>query len=152
VDFSREQVDADGTEVWHESHPFWKTPEQTGERQPPQEASMSWSTDAEAVQVVLCTVADAQQAALIARLLVEERLAACGNIIAGLRSIYRWQGKICDEPEVLLILKTAPDRVALLAERIKQLHSYQNPEVLALPIGAGLRSYLDWVHEQTRPA
>lgn len=95
--------------------------------------------------VVYVTAPDSDTAAGIARTLVQERLAACGNIVPGLRSIYRWQGEVHDDPEVLLILKTRAERVAELADRVVQLHPYDLPEVIALPVSAGLPAYLQWV-------
>lgn len=98
--------------------------------------------------VVFCTAPDAETAARIARTLVEERVAACGNIVPGLRSIYRWEGKVCDEAEVLLVLKTPRDAVERLRSRIVELHPYTCPEVLALPVEAGHGPYLQWVRDQ----
>ncbi|MBX5481751.1 MAG: divalent-cation tolerance protein CutA [Myxococcaceae bacterium] len=97
--------------------------------------------------VVLVTVPDGKKAASIARTLVEERLAACGNIIPGLRSIYRWEGKICDDPEVLLILKSRAERFEALRARIVELHPYQVPEVLRLDVADGHVPYLKWIAE-----
>lgn len=99
--------------------------------------------------VVLVTAPDADRAAGLARALVEERLAACGNVIAGVRSIYRWQGEVRDEGEALLLLKTRRERFAELKERIRALHPYEVPEILALPVEAGLAEYLAWVTQQT---
>jgi periplasmic divalent cation tolerance protein len=95
--------------------------------------------------VVLVTAPSADVAATLARTLVEERLAACGNVLPGLRSIYRWEGKVLDEPEVLLLLKTQRSRFAELRDRILALHPYEVPEVIALPVEAGSERYLDWI-------
>jgi periplasmic divalent cation tolerance protein len=95
--------------------------------------------------VVLVTAPSADVAASIARAVVEERLAACGNVLPGVRSIYRWQGKVQDEPEVLLLLKTQRRRFPELRDRILALHPYEVPEVVALPIEAGSDAYLDWI-------
>jgi periplasmic divalent cation tolerance protein len=100
--------------------------------------------------VVFVTAPGAEKAAEIARVLVEERLAACGNVVPGLRSIYRWEGKIFDEPEALLVLKTTADRFEPLRARVLSLHPYQCPEVISLPIGAGHAPYLAWIAENTR--
>lgn len=100
--------------------------------------------------VVLVTCPSAEQAASLARTLVEERLAACGNVLPGLRSIYRWEGQVQDEPEALLLLKTARGRFEALRERVLALHPYQVPEVLALPVEAGSAAYLAWLAEGTR--
>lgn len=101
--------------------------------------------------VVLVSCADAEQAAAIARRLVGERLAACGNVLPGMRSIYRWQGSVHDEPEALLILKTVPDLAPALCRRVGELHSYQVPEAIVLPVEGGLPAYLSWVGEQVHP-
>lgn len=97
------------------------------------------------VRVVLVTCPHADAAAELARALVEEGLAACGNILPGLRSIYRWEGRVVDEPEVLLLLKTTAGRFEALRERVVALHPYQVPEVLSLAVEAGHAPYLAWV-------
>ena len=99
----------------------------------------------EPVHVVLVTAPDAEAAARIGRALVEEGLAACANLVPGVRSIYRWQGAVHDDPEVLLILKTRAALSAALAERVRALHPYELPEVIALPVTGGSEPYLDWV-------
>lgn len=98
-------------------------------------------------RIAFVTAPSAEVAASLARTLVSERLVACGNLVPGLRSIYAWEGEICDEPEVLLILKTTADRVDDLAARVAALHPYAVPEVVALPIDAGLPAYLAWIDE-----
>jgi len=108
--------------------------------------------DAEtAVRAVLTTAPNAEVGGLIARTLVEERLAACVNVIPGVRSIYRWEGDIQDDPEVVLIVKTRADRYEALAARIKDLHPYDVPEVLVLPAVGGSSSYLAWITAETKP-
>ena len=102
------------------------------------------------VLVVLVTAPSAEAAAELARALVEARLAACGNVVAGLRSIYRWEGKVCDDAEALLILKTTRDRFEALRDEVLRRHPYQVPEVVALPVEAGSAGYLDWVRAQVR--
>ncbi len=104
------------------------------------------STDA---LVVLVTAPTAEQAASLARALVGERLAACGNVVPAIRSIYRWEGKVQDEPEALLVLKTTRARFDALRERVLALHPYQVPEVLALPVEAGSAAYLAWITGET---
>ena len=101
--------------------------------------------------VVLVTAPGAARARALARALVEERLAACGNVVPGLASIYRWKGKLHDDAEALLILKTTRARFAALRERILALHPYQVPEVLALPVEAGGGRYLAWLRAETAP-
>jgi periplasmic divalent cation tolerance protein len=103
------------------------------------------------VRVALTTAPDAEVAARIARALVEERLAACANLVPQLRSIYRWQGRVEDASEVLMLIKTRADRVAALAERLRALHPYELPELVVLPVAAGLDAYLDWVRAECAP-
>jgi periplasmic divalent cation tolerance protein len=100
--------------------------------------------------VVLVTAPSPEKAAEIARAVVEERLAACGNVVPGLRSIYRWQGAVQEDAEALLVLKTTRARFEALRDRILALHPYQVPEVLALPVEAGSARYLGWIADETR--
>lgn len=100
-------------------------------------------------QVVLITVPTEEKAKEIARTLVEERLAACVNIVPGLTSIYRWEGKVVEDRELLLIVKTTTFRFPLLKERVQALHPYTVPEIIALPIAEGHRDYLNWLREST---
>lgn len=99
--------------------------------------------------LVLCSCPDEAVAERIARTLVEERLAACVNRISALRSTYRWQGRVEDEPEVLLLVKTSGSRYEALEQRIAALHPYEVPEIIALPIVAGSKAYLDWLAHST---
>ena len=101
--------------------------------------------------VVLITVPDEKAARKLAKPLVEEGLAACVNTVPGVRSIYRWEGKTCDEPEVLLIVKTRRACFEALERRVREVHPYSVPEVIALPIVEGSAPYLDWVAASTRP-
>ncbi len=98
---------------------------------------------------VYITVPTAELAETIARALVEERLAACANIIPGVRSIYRWRGKIESENEIILIAKTRAALFDRLEKRVKQLHSYDCPCIVAWPIRAGHQPYLDWLAGET---
>ncbi|ABS25388.1 divalent-cation tolerance protein CutA [Anaeromyxobacter sp. Fw109-5] len=100
--------------------------------------------------VVLVTAPSPEQAAELARALVEERLAACGNVVPAVRSIYRWEGKVHDDAEALLVLKTTRGRFEALRERVLALHPYDVPEVLALPVEAGSAPYLAWLADETR--
>ncbi|HEX8436419.1 divalent-cation tolerance protein CutA [Archangium sp.] len=100
--------------------------------------------------LVLVTAPTADKAAEIARMLVEEELAACGNVVPGLRSIYRWEGKVHDEPEALLILKTRAPLFEALRQRVVELHSYQCPEVLRLDVAEGHAPYLQWIRDNVR--
>ncbi len=95
--------------------------------------------------VAFCTVPNAQTGADIAKVLVDEQREACVNLIDGLRSIYRWQGEVCDDAEALLLIKTRRNGFESLMKRIIELHPYDTPEVIALPIIAGLPKYLDWI-------
>lgn len=95
--------------------------------------------------VVLVTAPDAETAARLARTLVEEKLAACGNVVPAVRSIYRWEGKLCDEQEALLVLKAPAQRFPELRDRILALHPYQLPEVIALRVEEGSEGYLAWI-------
>jgi periplasmic divalent cation tolerance protein len=100
--------------------------------------------------VVLVTTPTPELAAKLARTLVEERLAACGNIVPGLRSIYRWEGKVHDEPEALLVLKTEAARFEALRARVVTLHPYQVPDIVALRIAEGHPPYLAWLWDSVR--
>lgn len=98
--------------------------------------------------VVLVTCGSVREARRIAQRLVEQRLAACGNVLeAPLRSIYRWKGKIETAREYLLIVKTSRRRFAALEKMVKRLHSYDVPEIIALPMAAGSADYLKWIAE-----
>ena len=100
--------------------------------------------------VVLVTAGTMDEAAAIGRALVEERLAACGNVVPAVRSIYRWEGKVQDDAEALLILKSARDRFEALRARVLALHPYEVPEVIAFPVEAGHLPYLEWISGSTR--
>jgi periplasmic divalent cation tolerance protein len=98
--------------------------------------------------VVFVTCRSATEAERIARALVEARLAACGNVLGSpVRSIYRWKNKVESTREFLLVIKTSRRRFAELQATIKRLHSYEVPEIIALPVAAGSRGYLDWLVE-----
>jgi len=99
--------------------------------------------------VVFITASCEDEAANIARALVEGKLAACVNIVRNLRSIYRWQGKIEDESEVLMIVKTQKKLFHSLSRKVRELHSYSVPEIIALPIVEGSEDYLKWLKEVT---
>ena len=103
------------------------------------------------VRVVLITAPDAETASGLARTLVAERLAACANLVPGVRSIYRWEGEVQDDGEVLLVVKTAAERCDALAARVRDLHPYDLPEVLALPAIGGSDAYLAWVRTESSP-
>jgi periplasmic divalent cation tolerance protein len=100
--------------------------------------------------IVFMTAASQDEAERIANHLVENRLAACVNIISSIKSIYWWEGKICDESEVFFIAKTTARLYPELEEAVKMLHSYKVPEVIFIPIQEGSKSYLDWIREVTK--
>lgn len=100
----------------------------------------------------LSTCPDTESAARIARVLVEERLAACVNRIPGVASTYRWQGEIHEDAEVLLVIKTTRERFDALRARLLELHPYEVPELIALDIIDGHAPYLDWLRAQSAPA
>jgi len=99
--------------------------------------------------VVLTTVANDDEAVKLVRGLLDRRLIACGTLLPGARSIYRWQGKIADERETLLLLKTRSARVEPLQEAFKELHPYKVPEFLVLSVDTGLEKYIEWINEET---
>lgn len=99
--------------------------------------------------IVLITASTEDEAARLARAVVEERLAGCVNIVKGIRSIYSWEGKVEDEPEVLMIVKTRKELFERLSERVRKLHGYTVPEIVALPIVEGSADYLNWLGEVT---
>jgi periplasmic divalent cation tolerance protein len=96
------------------------------------------------------TAATRDEALKIGRTLVEERLAACANVIGGMTSIYRWQGAMQQDAEAVLILKTRAELLETLVERVKALHGYTLPCVVAWPIAAGNPPYLAWLADETR--
>ncbi len=102
-------------------------------------------------RVVLMTAPDQEVAQRIARTLVEERLAACVNLVPGVRSIYRWQGAVEEDAEVLLLAKTGRTRCAALAARVQALHPYELPEIVVLPVDGGSQRYLDWIVSESSP-
>jgi len=98
---------------------------------------------------VLITAPKEEEAVNIAKTLLEEKLAGCINIIRNVRSIYFWQGKIEDDSEVLMIVKTKADLFDKLSERVKSLHSYTVPEIIGIKIKKGSEDYLKWLSEVT---
>ncbi len=101
--------------------------------------------------VVLITTADEEEAVRISGELVKARLAGCVNIVKNVRSLYRWQGKTEDSAEVLMIAKTKLELFEPLTRKVKELHSYSVPEILALPVIQGSGDYLSWLSEETGP-
>jgi len=101
--------------------------------------------------VAFVTVPDEEVATTLARALVTEKLVACVNILRGMRSIYGWQGKVCDDSELLCLLKTRRALFPALCERVLDLHPYQVPEIIALPLTLGNEAYLAWLRDETQP-
>ena len=100
-------------------------------------------------RVVLLTVSSEEEGLKIARALVGRRLAACVNVVPGVRSVYRWKGEIKDDKELLLVAKTREHLMAKVVQTVKELHSYAVPETIALPIVGGSEAYMAWVKEET---
>ena len=101
--------------------------------------------------LVLCTCPDEAVAVDIARILVKEGLAACVNRMSPVTSIYQWDGRLCEAPEQLLLIKTTPARYEALELRLKALHPYEIPEIIAVPVVGGSSQYLAWLHAATDP-
>lgn len=101
--------------------------------------------------VVFSTFPGPEQAAEVARVLVDERLCACVNVVPAVRSIYRWQGAVHDDAEALAIFKTTTERLPALRDRLAALHPYEVPEILALPVADGHAPYLAWLAAETAP-
>ncbi len=99
--------------------------------------------------IVLCTCPDQASAESLARTLVSEELAACVNVVEGIRSFYMWKGRMETGQEQLLLIKTRRDRYEALEQRILTLHPYELPEIVAVPIEAGLLGYLEWIDSAT---
>lgn len=97
-------------------------------------------------RIVLTTTGGPDEAASLARVLVEERLAACATLIPAVQSIYRWQGEVESSTETLLLIKTVTDKLPALEARLHELHPYQVPEFLVLEVESGSHAYLDWLH------
>ncbi|MGH7483290.1 MAG: divalent-cation tolerance protein CutA [Longimicrobiales bacterium] len=102
------------------------------------------------VRLCFTTAPDTEVAERLVRALVDDRLVACGNILPACRSIYRWEGRVETAMEAVVILKTTAAAVPALVGRVRELHPYDVPEVLALPVTGGLGTYLDWVGDSVR--
>lgn len=104
---------------------------------------------AEQVLVILVTAANQKEAVIIGKGMVNAKLAACANIIPSVQSIYRWKGKVTHGEETLLILKSTKSRYGALEKAIKMIHTYETPEIIALPVKNGLDQYVAWVCRET---
>ncbi len=102
------------------------------------------------VVMVYITAGDVEEAKKIARVVIRKRLAACANIIGGITSIYRWKGRVEEESEAILLLKTSKAMVNALIDEVKELHSYEVPDITVIPVKGGLEEYLMWIKEETR--
>ncbi|MHC4480635.1 MAG: divalent-cation tolerance protein CutA [Planctomycetota bacterium] len=102
--------------------------------------------------VVMVTCGNSAEAETIAGKLLQERLVACVNIAGRIRSLFHWEGAVARESESLLLMKTRSDCFDALSSRIKELHSYEVPEIIGMPIMVGNPDYLDWIRESTTPA
>jgi len=100
--------------------------------------------------LVLCTCPSLGEADAVATALIEERLAACVNRLPGIKSLYRWEGRVTHDDEILLLIKTSADLFDRLEKTIKTLHPYETPEIIAVPIVAGSAEYLRWIEESTQ--
>jgi periplasmic divalent cation tolerance protein len=101
--------------------------------------------------IVMVTCSNSEEADRIAEALLEEHLVACVNIAGRIRSLFHWQGAIARESESLLLMKTQQPRFEALSRRVKELHSYEVPEIIAMPIQVGNPDYLAWIRESTQP-
>lgn len=99
---------------------------------------------------VYITAGNEEEAVKLGKGLVDNRLAACANLVRAVRSIYRWKGQLCDENETLIIAKSRKELFHKIKDFIKNNHSYEVPEIIAVPIVSGLASYLDWIDENTQ--
>ncbi|MCW5965892.1 MAG: divalent-cation tolerance protein CutA [Bryobacterales bacterium] len=99
--------------------------------------------------IVFCTVASVSEGKYLAQALVAEELVACVTLLPPVQSVYRWQGKIEEAEEVLLLIKTREGRWEAVRQRIQALHSYENPEIIAVPITTGSPAYLEWIDRST---
>lgn len=101
--------------------------------------------------VCLVTLNDLKKATEIARLLLEREIVACVNLVPQIRSLYRWKGEICEDEEILMIIKTREELFDRLLAEIRQHHPYEVPEVISWRIERGLDEYLQWIHDATSP-
>jgi len=100
--------------------------------------------------VIFITTSSIDEAKKLGRTLVEEKLVACSNILSPVHSIYQWKGEMCEGEEALLVLKTKRELFRQIESRVRELHSYDVPEIIAMPIIEGSEDYLSWVESETR--
>ena len=100
--------------------------------------------------IIFITASSAEEAGNIATALVEEKLVACVNIIPRIKSIYWWEGKVCQDDEVMLVSKTKRSLFTTIMDRVKSLHSYEVPEIISFPISEGSPAYLSWLEKVTK--
>ncbi len=100
--------------------------------------------------VIYITCANTEEAEKISSSLIEKKLIACANLVPGIQSLFRWEGEVCKESEILLILKTTDEKFEPILNEVKKLHSYDTPEVIALPIINGSEDYLKWISDETQ--
>jgi periplasmic divalent cation tolerance protein len=110
------------------------------------------SSAADEAIVVLMTAASGEEAARLADLMIGAHLAACVQILPAMESVYRWQGKIERQAEILLLAKTTRSKFEELEREVRALHSYETPEIIALPIVAGSTPYLEWLYSSLKPS
>ncbi len=102
------------------------------------------------IHLIYVTVKDATEARAMASKLLDDRLIACANIISGVESMYRWQGEMCTSAEALLLAKTTQEKIPVVVDAIKAMHSYELPCIVALPLVPGLPDFLNWVAEEVK--
>jgi len=105
---------------------------------------------AEQVLIIFVTAGDKEEAVRIGKAVVNAKLAACASLVSGVQSIYRWRGKVVKAQETLVIVKSTKDRYAALEKKITEMHTYETPEIIALPVKEGLTQYIEWVYSETR--
>jgi len=101
------------------------------------------------VSIIYSTTSDSEEARKIGRILVEEKLVACANILPKIESIYRWQGNIKEDNECVLLAKTTDKNIDKTIQKIKELHSYDVPDIVTIPITHGFKKYLNWIEDET---
>lgn len=101
------------------------------------------------IMLVLVTASNQEEAAKISEQAVQSRLAACATMVPSVQSLYRWEGKVVNDQEVLVLLKTTADKYSALQDSVRKMHSYEVPEILGISVDKGLPQYLEWVRQET---